>query len=103
MNKINKFYKKNKLKLIVVVFIIIPILIGFVGGTLGYVDKGILGALAGFIRYFFYFYGYCIILWFWCWFIYEYFVVKWELTLMIIIYAILFSLLIFIIWLLNNY
>jgi hypothetical protein len=103
MKKINKFYKKNKLKLIVIFIIIIPILIGFVGGTLGYVDRGFLGALAGFIRYSFFsfaiLFGVVMLLAN----IYEHFYVKWKDTLGLIFIFLQLAAIIFIIWLLSNY
>jgi hypothetical protein len=102
MKKINKFYKKNKLKLIVV-FFIIPILIGFVGGILGYVDKGFLGALAGFIRYSFFSYAILFGVVMLLYNIYEHFYVKWEDTLGWIFIFLQLATIIFIIWLLSNY
>ncbi len=103
MKKIKKYYKKNKLKLIVIFFIIIPILIGFIGGILWYVDKGFLGALAGFIRYSFFsfaiLFGVVMLLAN----IYEHFYVKWKDTLGWIFIFLQLATIIFIIWLLSNY
>jgi len=61
IDKIIDFYKKNKSKLEIIFFIIIPVIIAIVGGTLGYANKGYLGAIAGFFRSGFYFYLFLII------------------------------------------
>jgi len=59
MKKLIDFYEENKVVLGIIFFIIIPVIVAIVGGTLGYVDKGFLGALAGFIRFGFYYYSVC--------------------------------------------
>lgn len=103
MKKINKFYKKNKLKLIVVVFIIIPILIGIISGTIRYFAVGLMGALADFIRYSFFsfaiLFGVVMLLVN----IYQHFYVKWRDTLGWFFVLFQLATIIFIIWLLSNY
>jgi hypothetical protein len=57
IDKIIDFYKRNETELGNIFLFIIPVIIGVVGGTLGYIDKGFLGALAGFIRFGFCYYA----------------------------------------------
>ena len=98
MKKIKKFYKKNKIILIVVVFIIIPILIGIINGTIRYYDVGFMGALADFIKYSFLslaiLFGVVMLVAN----IYQHFYVKWRDTLGWIFIFLQLAIIIFIIW-----
>ena len=103
IDRIIDFYEGNKDVLGNIFFIIIPVIIGIIGGTLGYIDKGFLGALAGFIRYGF--------LSFWCFLIFYGILLNvaehWELILTIF-FCLLVCLIIWFIysklnWLLTNY
>ena len=103
MKKLIAFYERNKSILGIIFFIIIPIIIGIIGGTLGYIDKGGLGALAGFIRYGF--------ISFWCFFIFYGFLLNvaeyWEIITMIFIGLLVCFIIWFLYsklnWLLTNY
>ena len=103
MKKLIAFYERNKSILGIIFFIIIPIIIGIIGGTLGYIDKGGLGALAGFIRYGF--------IYFWCFFIFYGFLLNvaeyWEIITMIFIGLLVCFIIWFLYsklnWLLTNY
>lgn len=61
MKKISKFFKKNESKIIIIFFVIIPIIVGTIAATIGYMDNGFLSALAGFIRFGIYYYSLCFI------------------------------------------
>ena len=61
IDRIIDFYERNETLLLSIFLILIPFIVAIVGGTLGYVDKGFLGALAGFIRFGFYYYACCFV------------------------------------------
>lgn len=61
IDRIIDFYERNETLLGSIFLILIPVIVAIVGGTLGYVDKGFLGALAGFIRFGFYYYAGCFV------------------------------------------
>jgi hypothetical protein len=77
INRIINFYERNESVIGSIFLIFIPFIVAIVGGTLGYVDKGFLGALAGFIRFGFYYYLGCFVVYMIISTLYEY----WELIL----------------------
>jgi hypothetical protein len=101
--KIAIFYNRNTVLIWVIILVIIPIIIGTIGATAGYINKGLLGALAGFVRYALLYYCFLGASFSFFYMIHEYFIEKWEKTLEVIILVIFSALIIFIIWLLYNY
>ena len=98
IDKIMDYYKKNKFKLEIIFFIIIPVIIAIVGGTLGYANKGYLGAIAGFFRFGFYYYVALFIMCFLFFTIYEY----WTFLLGLLLLIAFGSFIFFVIWIGNK-
>lgn len=92
------YYKRNKSKFRIIFWVLIPILVGITGATMGYDNKEFLGAIAGFFRFGFYYYLALIITCVLFYAIYEY----WTFLLSLLFLIAIGGFILCIIWIFNK-